>query len=195
MKNEIINISDLILFLKRWGIIIIILTIIAGIYGTKIITPRYANSIVLKVTPTNDLGVKSKKAHLNYAMAIDEVKLLKRVEVFNEKLEAAKLPESIPVVNDNIMVIPTIDKGTIEIKYISTDKKDITKTLNIYTNTLIAQMSDFYYPYKFKSISTTGIQVVEETLQRTIITIIGFLVSIFICAFLNIIFFRKKKEV
>ena len=194
MKNDIINISDLILFLKRWGILIIILTIIAGIYGTKIITPRYANSIVLKVTPTNDLGVKSKKAHLNYVMAIDEIKLLKRVEVFNEKLEAAKLPESIPVINNNIMVIPTINKETVEIKYISKNKEDITNILNVYTNTLIAQMSDFYYPYKFKAISTTGIQVVEETLQRTIITAIGFLTSIFICAFLNMIFFRKKKE-
>ena len=192
MKNNKLEISNLILFIRRWGIFIIIIGTLIGVSSKFLVKERYRNSIVLNVKSETFNKLSNKENIQNYSLTIDEIELLREVKEFNELIDNKNMQKSLRLVKENIKLVPNIKRQNIEVIYMSTKKENINNVLNIYTDAIIQQMNNFKYSYKITKSNLGEIQPISNNLIIGIFICIGVLSTIIICGFLDIILFRKE---
>ena len=201
MENENLRIYDLLSFLKKWSVVIIIIAIIAGYGGHKyLVKQKYSNTILLGLTYNDTSGAVGKIQKSHYYTTISGIDLMIRAYYVKDdiakSLESKSInldSESMSKVDKNISIMQNPANWTFTIKYTSENKAEINSILEAYSNKIVKTMK-LGYCYSVHKISLGQISEVNSEIYTVIYSMIGIIFGILVSAFLDMIIFKGRKS-
>ena len=178
-------------FLKKWGLLIVIITIIGVFSSSYLIKPKYTNSVLMQFK-NNSTNSSGKREDISlYHQAVNNMDVYNRITIFKDDLPSY-ISDNIGNIQKNINIIQNIRNKTFLIKYTSSNENEVNEVLNKYTN-LIVEKHRAIDTYQIVKQGLGQIHIASQTIYKVLFGMLGIFLGIILSICLDMLFCKNKK--